>query len=112
MVEHLDTAQHVPGNRPFAPPPPPRPPAAEDHAARAVPCVPRFPQAKLAAPLVQLLQTHGQPVDPNLVALAEAWERVEAALSAAQEQGTLGAAALTPHNPGEGGRGILLIRCR
>lgn len=39
-------------------------------------------QAKLAAPLVSLLQTHEQPVDPNLVQLAEAWETAEAAIKA------------------------------
>jgi hypothetical protein len=39
-------------------------------------------QAKLAAPLVSLLQAHKQPVDPNLVQLAEAWAQAEAALQA------------------------------
>jgi hypothetical protein len=39
-------------------------------------------QAKLAAPLVSLLQTHNQAVDPNLVQLAEAWAQADAALKA------------------------------
>lgn len=39
-------------------------------------------QAKLAAPLTELLQTHNQAVDPNLVQLAEAWAQAEAALQA------------------------------
>jgi hypothetical protein len=39
-------------------------------------------QAKLAAPLVSLLQSHEQPVDPNLVQLGEAWATAEAAIKA------------------------------
>jgi hypothetical protein len=39
-------------------------------------------QARLAAPLVALLQQHDQAVDPNLVSLAEAWQQVEEALRA------------------------------
>lgn len=30
--------------------------------------------ARLAPPVVELLRAHGQPVDPNLVILADAWE--------------------------------------
>lgn len=40
------------------------------------------PQAKLAAPLVALLQAHQQAVDPNLLQLSEAWAQAEAALRA------------------------------
>jgi hypothetical protein len=40
------------------------------------------PQAKLAAPLVSLLQAHAQAIDPNLLQLAEAWAQAEAALEA------------------------------
>lgn len=39
-------------------------------------------QAKLAGPVVELLQQHGQAIDPNLMQLAEAWKQVEAALQA------------------------------
>lgn len=39
-------------------------------------------QAKLAGPIVELLQQHDQAIDPNLMQLAEAWRQVEAALAA------------------------------
>lgn len=39
-------------------------------------------QAKLAAPLVDLLRAHNQAVDPNLLQLSEAWAQAEAALAA------------------------------
>jgi hypothetical protein len=40
-------------------------------------------QARLAPDLVSLLQAHGQPLDPNLVRLAEAWKEAEAQIAAA-----------------------------
>jgi hypothetical protein len=40
-------------------------------------------QARLAPDLVSLLQHHGQPLDPNLVRLAEAWTEAERQLAAA-----------------------------
>ena len=39
-------------------------------------------QAKLAAPLIALLNAHHQTIDPNLLLLSEAWGRAEAALKA------------------------------
>jgi hypothetical protein len=39
-------------------------------------------QARLAGPVAELLQAHCQSVDPNLLALAEAWQQAEAALAA------------------------------
>ncbi len=38
--------------------------------------------ARIAPPLVALLQAHGQAADPNLVALAEAWRLAEKHLAA------------------------------
>jgi hypothetical protein len=44
-------------------------------------CIARL-QARLAGPVADLLQAHGQSVDPNLLALSEAWQQAEAALAA------------------------------
>lgn len=51
-------------------------------------------QARLAAPLISLLQAHGQAIDPNLMQLAEAWEQAEAALAAQGKSAAAAAAAL------------------
>jgi hypothetical protein len=40
------------------------------------------PKARLAPDLVALLEAHGQPQDPNLVRLAEAWREAEQRLAA------------------------------
>lgn len=42
--------------------------------------------ARIAPPLVALLQAHGQAADPNLVALAEAWRLAEKHLAATGQQ--------------------------
>jgi ATP-dependent RNA helicase DDX5/DBP2 len=39
--------------------------------------------ARIAPPLAALLQAHGQALDPNLLALAQAWQLAEEHLAAA-----------------------------
>jgi len=60
--------------------------------------LPRVYQAKLAAPLIDLLSAHQQSIDPNLLQLSEAWQQAEAAL---QARG-LTAAALAAEGRAEG----------
>jgi ATP-dependent RNA helicase DDX5/DBP2 len=59
-------------------------------------------QARLAPGLVAVLTACGQPLDPNLAALAEAWSEVERRLGPAAARAQGGAAAAGPGEEEEG----------
>lgn len=68
-------------------------------------------QAKLAGPIVSLLEAHGQAVDPNLLALADAWRQAEAALAAQGRALPQPAGDRAACKEGEGGCICRVVQC-